>query len=131
LLESLGAEVFAPHVRIREEPHLKRARGSAPFDAEGVATDARVVVDRGVVNGYFLGSYAARKLGMRSTGNAGGSHNLVVSHGDDDLAALMRRMGRGLFVTEQLGQGVNGGTGDYSRGAAGFWSGNGEVAHQG
>ena len=129
LLDSLGTEVFAPHVTIREEPHLKRARGSAPFDAEGVATDARVVVDRGVVNGYFLGSYAARKLGMRSTGNAGGSHNLVVSHGEDDLAALMRRMGRGLFVTEQLGQGVNGVTGDYSRGAAGFWIENGEIAH--
>jgi PmbA protein len=96
---------------------------------KGVATEPRVVVDRGVVNGYFLGSYAARKLGMRSTGNAGGSHNLVVSHGDDDLAALMRRMGRGLFVTEQLGQGVNGVTGDYSRGAAGFWIENGEIAH--
>jgi len=129
LLDSLGTEVFAPHVTIHEEPHLKRARGSAPFDAEGVATEPRVVVDRGVVNGYFLGSYAARKLGMRSTGNAGGSHNLVVSHGDDDLAALMRRMGRGLFVTEQLGQGVNGVTGDYSRGAAGFWIENGEIAH--
>ena len=129
LLDSLGTEVFAPHVTIREEPHLARARGSAPFDAEGVATAPRTVVDRGVVNGYFLGSYAARKLGMRSTANAGGSHNLVVSHGDDDLPALMRRMGRGLFVTEQLGQGVNNVTGDYSRGAAGFWIENGEIAH--
>jgi PmbA protein len=129
LLDSLGKNVFAPHVTIREEPHLKRARGSAPFDAEGVATAPRVVVDRGVVAGYFLGSYAARKLGLSSTGNAGGSHNLVVSHGDDDLAGLMRRMGRGLIVTEQLGQGVNGVTGDYSRGAAGFWVEGGEIVH--
>jgi PmbA protein len=129
LVDSLDTEVFAPHVTIREEPHLPRARGSAPFDAEGVATVPRVVVDAGVVRGYFLGSYAARKLGMRSTANAGGSHNLVVSHGDDDLPALMRRMGRGLFVTEQLGQGVNAVTGDYSRGAAGFWIEGGEIAH--
>ncbi|MEO8487029.1 MAG: metalloprotease PmbA [Betaproteobacteria bacterium] len=129
LVDSLGTEVFPSHVSIREEPHLKRARGSAPFDAEGVTTAPRDVVEGGVVQGYFLGSYAARKLGMRSTGNAGGSHNLVVSHGDDDLAALMRRMGRGLLVTEQLGHGVNAVTGDYSRGAAGFWVENGEIAH--
>jgi PmbA protein len=81
------------------------------------------------VRGYFLGSYSARKLGMSTTGNAGGSHNLVVSHGDDDLPALMRRMGRGLLVTEQLGQGVNAVTGDFSRGAAGFWVEGGEIAH--
>ena len=129
LLDSLGTAVFAPHVTIREEPHLARARGSAPFDAEGVATVPRTVVDAGVVGGYFLGSYAARKLGMSSTGNAGGSHNLVVSHGDEDLAALMRRMGRGFLVTEQLGHGVNAVTGDYSRGAAGFWVEDGEIAH--
>jgi PmbA protein len=129
LLDSLGTEVFAPHVSMREEPHLKRGRGSAPFDAEGVATSRRLVVDRGVVKGYFLGSYAARKLGMSSTANAGGSHNLVVTHGDDDLPALMKRMGRGLFVTEQLGHGVNAVTGDYSRGAAGFWIEGGEIAH--
>jgi PmbA protein len=85
-------------------------------------------VRKGVLQGYFLGSYSARKLGLTSTGNAGGAHNLVVSHGDDDLAALMRRMGRGLFVTEQLGQGVNLVTGDFSRGAAGFWIENGEIA---
>jgi PmbA protein len=129
LLDSLGTEVFAPHLTIREEPHLPRGRGSAPFDAEGVATAPRTVVDAGVLRGYFLGSYAARKLGMSSTGNAGGSHNLVVSHGDDDLAGLMRRMGRGLLVTEQLGHGVNAVTGDYSRGAAGFWVEGGEIAH--
>jgi PmbA protein len=129
LLDSVGTQVFAPHVSIREEPHLRRARGSAPFDNEGVATTARDVVRDGVVQGYFLGSYSARKLGLATTGNAGGSHNLVVTPGADDLAALMRRMGRGLLVTEQLGQGVNPVTGDYSRGAAGYWIENGEIAY--
>ena len=129
LLDSLGTQVFAPLVSIREEPHLPRGRGSAPFDNEGVATEPRDVVRDGVVRGYFLGSYSARKLGMTTTGNAGGSHNLVVAHGDDDLAALLRRMGRGLLVTEQLGQGVNPVTGDFSRGAAGFWIEGGEIAY--
>ncbi len=129
LLDSLGQPVFAPLVSIREEPHLPRARGSAPFDNEGVATEPRDVVRNGVVQGYFLGSYSARKLGMTTTGNAGGNHNLVISHGEDDLAALMRRMGRGLLVTEQLGQGVNPVTGDFSRGAAGFWVEGGELAY--
>jgi len=129
LVDSLGKEIFAPGVTMVEEPHLARGRGSAPFDAEGVATARRIVVDRGVVNGYFLGSYAARKLGMPTTGNAGGSHNLVVSHGDDDLASLMKRMGRGFLVTEQLGHGVNAVTGDYSRGAAGYWIEGGEIAY--
>jgi PmbA protein len=128
LLDSIGRPVFSPHVTIREEPHLHRGRASAPFDAEGVATAPRDVVRDGILQGYFLGSYSARKLGLQSTGNAGGAHNLVVSHGDDDLPALMRRMGRGLFVTEQLGQGVNMVTGDFSRGAAGFWIENGEIA---
>jgi len=129
LQDSLGSAVFAPHIHLREEPHLPRARGSAPFDSDGVATQPRDVVTRGVVQGYFLGSYSARKLGMASTGNAGGAHNLVLEPGSDDLAALMRRMGRGLFVTEQLGQGVNGVTGDFSRGAAGFWIEGGEIAY--
>ncbi len=129
LLDSIGKAVFAPHVSIREEPHLPRGRGSAPFDAEGVATAPRDVVRDGVVRGYFLGSYSARKLGMQTTGNAGGSHNLVVSHGEDDLPALLRRMGRGLLVTEQLGQGVNAVTGDFSRGAAGFWVEGGVIAY--
>jgi PmbA protein len=128
LLDSLGKPVFSPNVSIREDPHIPRARGSAPFDNEGVATAPRDVVRDGVLRGYFLGSYSARKLGMVTTGNAGGSHNLVVAHGDDDLPALMRRMGRGLFVTEQLGQGVNPVTGDYSRGAAGFWIEDGAIA---
>jgi PmbA protein len=128
LLDSLGTQVFAPHVNIREEPHLPRARGSAPFDNEGVATLSRDIVVDGVLRGYFLGSYSARKLGMESTGNAGGAHNLVVP-GTEDLPALLRRMGRGLFVTEQLGQGVNGVTGDFSRGAAGFWVEDGVIAY--
>jgi len=129
LLDSIGRQVFAPHVRLREEPHLLRARGSAPFDSEGVATAPRDVVKDGVVQGYFLGSYSARKLGMASTGNGGGSHNLVLSHGNDDLPAMLARMGRGLFVTEQLGQGVNHVTGDFSRGAAGFWVEDGVIAY--
>ncbi len=129
LLDSLGQAIFSPQVTIREEPHIPRARASAPFDAEGVATVPRDVVSGGVLEGYFLGSYSARKLGMSSTANAGGAHNLVVVPGSDDLAAMMKRMGRGLFVTEQLGQGVNLVTGDYSRGAAGFWIENGEIAY--
>jgi PmbA protein len=129
LLNSLDTQVFAAHVSIREDPHIPRARGSTPFDNEGVATAPRDVVRDGVLRGYFLGSYSARKLGMVTTGNAGGSHNLVISHGDDDLPALMKRMGRGLFVTEQLGQGVNPVTGDYSRGAAGFWIEDGVIAY--
>jgi PmbA protein len=128
LLDSLGTQVFAPIVDIREEPHLPRARGSAPFDNEGVATASRDIVVRGELRGYFLGSYSARKLGMASTGNAGGAHNLVVP-GTEDFHALLRRMGRGLYVTEQLGQGVNAVTGDFSRGAAGFWIEDGEIAY--
>jgi PmbA protein len=129
LLDSIGQTVFAPHIRISERPHLPRGVASAPFDDEGVATVARDVVRDGVVQGYFLGSYSARKLGLVTTGNAGGSHNLLVGHGDDDFQALLRRMGTGLLVTELLGQGVNPVTGDYSRGAAGFWVENGEIAY--
>jgi PmbA protein len=129
LLDTMGQAVFSPIVSIREEPHLARARGSAPFDGEGVATAPRDVVRDGVVEGYFLGSYSARKLGMASTANAGGAHNLVVAPGTDDFAQLLKRMGRGLVVTELLGHGVNLVTGDYSRGAAGFWVENGEIAY--
>jgi PmbA protein len=129
LTDSLGRQVFAPQISIREEPHLVRGQASAPFDDEGVATRPRDVVRDGVVKGYFLGSYSARKLGLVSTGNAGGNHNLVVTHGDDDLPALLRRMRRGLLVTELLGQGVNSVTGDYSRGAAGYWVEDGEIAY--
>jgi PmbA protein len=129
LLDSLGKDVFAPSITIREEPHLRGGPASAPFDDEGVATQPRDVVRAGVLQGYFLGSYSARKLGLVSTGNAGGNHNLVISHGDDDLDALLRRMGRGLLVTELLGQGINPVTGDYSRGAAGYWVEDGAIAH--
>jgi len=129
LLDSLGEQVFAPLVHIREEPHLPRARGSAPFDNEGVATEARDLVTAGVLQGYFLGSYSARKLGLATTGNAGGAHNLVIAPGTLDLDGLCRRMNRGLLITEQLGQGVNMVTGDYSRGAAGFWIEDGAIAY--
>lgn len=129
LLDSLGQPVFSPVVSIAERPHLKKAFGSSPFDNEGVATHDREVVIDGVLQGYFLSAYSARKLGMQTTGNAGGSHNLRVKAGDDDLPALMRRMERGLLVTELLGHGVNYVTGDYSRGAAGFWVEKGRIKH--
>ena len=129
LLDSIGQQVFAPHIRISELPHVPRGVASAPFDDEGVATSARDIVRDGVVQGYFLGSYSARKLGMTTTGNAGGTHNLVISHGDDDFQAMLRRLDTGLLVTELLGQGINPVTGDYSRGAAGFWVEKGEIAY--
>lgn len=129
LLDSLGQQIFAPIVQLREDPFIKKGLGSCPFDNEGVAVRARDVVKDGVVQGYFLSTYSARKLGMTSTGNAGGSHNLVLQTGDLDLAGLLKRMGSGLLVTEMLGQGTNMVTGDYSRGAAGFWVENGEIAY--
>lgn len=129
LVDSLGKQVFAPFVELKELPHLPKGLGSAPFDSEGVATGARDVVKDGVVQGYFLGSYSARKLNMVSTGNAGGSHNLILTSGDLDLAGLVRTMDRGLLVTELLGHGINLVTGDYSRGAAGFWVENGEIQY--
>jgi PmbA protein len=125
LVDSLGTQVFAPHVDLREDPHRHGDFGSAPFDDEGVATAPRDVVRAGIVEGYFLSTYSARKLGMKSTGNAGGAHNLRLSSRDtrprDDLKAMLKKLGTGLFVTELLGQGVNPVTGDYSRGASGFW----------
>ena len=129
LLDSLGKEVFSPLMQIRELAHLPKALASSPFDNEGVATHDRDVVKDGVVQGYFLSSYSARKLGMQSTGNAGGNHNLIVQSGDLNLAGLMKKMGTGLLVTELLGQGMNPVTGDYSRGAAGFWVENGEIQY--
>lgn len=133
LAESLGKQALARHIDISEDPHLINGKGSAPFDDEGVRTSARKVVSAGRVKGYFLSTYSARKLGMRTTGNAGGSHNLVMTsrltRPEDDLDALIRRMGRGLLVTELMGQGVNYVTGDYSRGAAGYWVENGEIAY--
>jgi PmbA protein len=129
LLDSLGRKVFPDFVQIEERPHLRGGFGSTPFDDDGVATHDREVVRNGVVEGYFLSTYSARKLGMQTTGNAGGSHNLRVTSGRHDLNGLLREMGRGLLVTELLGQGVNYVTGDYSRGAAGYWVENGEIAY--
>lgn len=128
LLDSIGQEVFSPVVTIQERPHEKRAFGSTPFDSDGVATRDRDIVVDGVLQGYFLSTYSARKLGMQTTGNAGGSHKLIVKPGELDFDGLVKKMGRGLVVTEMLGQGVNYVTGDYSRGAAGFWVENGSIA---
>jgi len=129
LMDSLGKQVFSGNVNLHEAPHTPRGLSSAPFDDEGVATLARDVVREGVVQGYFLGTYSARKLGMQSTGNAGGNHNLILASGALDFAALLKKMDRGLLVTELLGHGINSVTGDYSRGAAGFWIENGEIAY--
>jgi len=134
LLDSLGTSVFPSFMQISERPHLKGGFASSPFDDEGVATRDREVISDGVLQGYFLSSYSARKLGMQTTGNAGGSHNLIVKSGSVDsadlgFAELIKKMGRGLIVTELLGQGVNYVTGDYSRGAAGYWVENGEIAY--
>ncbi|MDP6436134.1 MAG: metalloprotease PmbA [Gammaproteobacteria bacterium] len=129
LLDSLGQQVFAPHVSIVERPHIPKALGSAAFDDEGVATRERGLVESGVLKGYVLASYYARKLGMESTGNAGGVHNLVVSDTGVTYADLVQEMGTGFIVSELMGQGVNTVTGDYSRGATGFWVKDGEIAH--
>ena len=132
LQDSLGKRVLARHLDIDEDPHVRGGKGSSPFDEEGVRTQARRVLEAGVVQGYFLSTYSARKLGMRTTGNAGGSHNLTLTsrrtRRSDDLPAMLRKLGTGLFVIELMGQGVNYVTGDYSRGASGFWVENGEIA---
>ncbi len=127
LLDRLGTPLFAPHVNLYEDPHLPGAMASGYFDAEGVATHARHVVEGGVLKGWFLSTYSARKLGLRTTGNAGGNHNLVLEPGALDFDGLVKRMDRGFIVTELMGQGVNPVTGDYSRGAAGFWVEGGEI----
>ena len=129
LLDSLGKPVLAPIVRIDERPLERQGMSSSAFDEEGVATRERVIVRDGVLEGYFLGSYSARKLGMQTTGNAGGHHNLVVRPGRLDFRGLLREMGTGLLVTELLGHGVNLVTGDYSRGAAGYWVEGGEIRY--
>jgi PmbA protein len=132
LLDSLGKMVFPKHIDILEDPFVLRGKGSAPFDEEGVRVAPRKVVQGGRVQGYFLSSYSARKLGMKTTGNAGGSHNLVMTsrltQGSDNLDAMLQKLGTGLFVVELMGQGVNYVTGDYSRGASGFWVENGQIA---
>jgi len=129
LLDSLGSQIFPDFFQLQERPFIARGLASSAFDSEGVATQDRDVVKDGVVQGYFLGSYSARKLGMQSTGNAGGNHNLIVPSTGEDFAALLRKMGNGLLVTELLGHGLNMVTGDYSRGAAGFWVENGVIAY--
>ena len=129
LLDALEQPVFSPVVNISERAHLPKGMGSSPFDNDGVSTRDREVVENGILKGYFLSVYSARKLGMQTTGNAGGSHNLIVRPGDENLEQLIRRMDRGLLVTELLGHGVNYVTGDYSRGAAGFWVENGRIQH--
>ena len=133
LLDCLGQPVLAPHIDIHEDPHQPKGKGSAPFDDEGVRTQARRIVDAGVVQSYFLSSYSARKLGMKTTGHAGGSQNLSMTSRrtkpGDTLDKMLAKLGRGLFVTELMGQGVNYVTGDYSRGAAGFWVEEGRIVH--
>jgi PmbA protein len=129
LLDSMGKQIFSPNVQLRESPFIKKGLASGAFDNEGVATRERDVIKDGIVQGYFLSSYSARKLGMQTTGNAGGSHNLILQSDDLDFNALLKKMGTGLVVTELLGQGVNMVTGDYSRGAAGYWVKNGEIQH--
>ncbi len=128
LVDSLGKQVFSPLVGIDERPFEPQGTASSAFDEEGVATRERPIVRDGVVEGYFLGSYSARKLGMKSTGSAGGHHNLVVRSEGPDFKGMLKAMGRGLLVTELLGQGINLVTGDYSRGAAGYWVEGGEIA---
>jgi PmbA protein len=127
LLGAAGTQVFPSFFELRERPHIRKALGSSPFDGEGVATRNRELVQDGVLQGYVLGSYSARKLGLKTTGNAGGTHNVLVESktGGVPIETLMRELGTGLLVTELMGQGVNGVTGDYSRGASGFWVENG------
>ncbi|MBW8462594.1 metalloprotease PmbA [Acidovorax sp.] len=133
LLDSLGKMVFPKHIDILEDPFILGGKGSSPFDEEGVRVAPRKVVKGGRVEGYFLSSYSARKLGMKTTGNAGGSHNLVLTsrltQASDNLDAMLQKLGTGLFVVELMGQGVNYVTGDYSRGASGFWVENGKIAY--
>ncbi len=129
LLDSLGKQIASPLLNIAENPHLCKGVASSPFDSEGVATKSRQLVQNGVLQGYMLSSYSARKLGMQTTGNAGGSHNLIVQSTGQSLAELLQLMGTGLLVTEVLGHGLNMVTGDYSRGAAGFWVENGVIAY--
>ena len=133
LVDSLGRQVFPGDIDVSEDPAIKGAQGSGAFDDEGVRTQARKVIDGGVVQGYFLSSYTARKLGMVTTGNAGGSHNLVLAsrktRRGDDFRAMLRKLGTGLLVTELIGQGINYVSGDYSRGAFGYWVENGEIQH--
>ncbi len=134
LLDHVGKQVMPSWLTINERPRMLRGQGSANFDAEGVVTSDSALVERGILARYVLGSYSARKLGLQTTGNAGGIHNLIVEPGSvdgrtDDFRGMLKRMGTGLLVTELMGQGVSTITGDYSRGASGFWVENGEIAY--
>lgn len=133
LPNALGSAIFPKHLSITEDPFIKQGKGSCPFDNEGVRVRPRTLVKKGILKGYFLSSYSARKLGMKTTGNAGGAHNLQLlsSHtrAEDDLTAMLKKMHTGLFVTELMGQGINAVTGDYSRGASGYWIENGTIAY--
>ena len=133
LLDQLDKPVFAPHINIEDIPDIRKGLASSPFDDEGVRVQRRAIVEDGVLRGYFLGTYSARKLGLRTTGNSGGNHNLILKasggQSELDFAGLLKQMDRGLLVTELLGQGVNHVTGDYSRGAAGFWVEHGEIQY--
>jgi len=129
LLDTLGKQIFANHIHIHEQPHLKKALGSAPFDYDGVTTQARDIVNDGILQSYILGGYSARKLGMQTTGNAGGVHNLIIEPGQHNLENLIKEMDTGLLITDMIGFGVNQLTGDYSRGVAGFWVENGEIQY--
>ena len=129
LLDAAGEQIFPDFFRIEERPHIPKALASAPYDAEGVATKDRDIVVDGVLQGYILSSYSARRLGLVTTGNAGGAHNLIVPGNAENMQELLKTMGNGLLVCEMIGQGVNGVTGDYSRGAVGFWVENGEIAY--
>ena len=133
LLDCIGQQVLSPHIDIDEDPLIRKGNGSAPFDDEGVRTRARRALEAGVTQAYFLSTYSARKLGLKTTGHAGGSHNLTLTsrltRPGDHLDAMLRKLGRGLFVTELMGQGVNYVTGDYSRGAAGYWVEGGRIIH--
>ena len=134
LLDQLDQQIFSPHINIEDVPDIRKGLASSPFDDEGVRVRRRTVVENGVLQGYFLGSYSARKLGMRSTGNSGGNHNLILKpsggrSGDLDFDGLLKTMSRGLLVTELLGHGINPVTGDYSRGAAGFWVERGKIQY--
>ncbi len=129
LLDHLGKQIFPDRIRLDERPHIKGGLGSAPYDSEGVITTAHDLVTDGVLQSYVLDSYAARRLNMQSTGNAGGIHNLYLNHDDVSLEVMLKEMGKGLLITEVMGQGVNTVTGDYSRGASGFWVENGEIQY--
>lgn len=128
LLDAVGEKIFADFVQIMERPHIPKAMASAPYDAEGVTTVDRDIVTDGVLQGYVLNSYSARRLGLKTTGNAGGAHNLIVPGNEEDMASILKRVKSGLLVYELIGQGVNQVTGDYSRGAVGYWIENGEIS---